>query len=201
MYRSNTKLMKIEIKKIQFGAEGSHQETLNFACDVFINGIKAVSAHNSGHGGSTHLTCYAGQHDLLAEAFKWAKAQPDVELGAEYGGGTLPNSLESMVDTLVDDIYNEKHLAKVTSKEKAKLMKKTSNCIIIADLKKLEGYRYIKLKWDINEHIVEKKNPKAIECILTVLREKIPTIAKGEEIINTNIAHLVAQVKAELKLA
>lgn len=70
--------MEITVKNLKI-AEFASEETLCFEATVYIDGVRAFTAYNQGHGGCNmyHPVNEKGR-ELLAAAEKWAKEQPEV---------------------------------------------------------------------------------------------------------------------------
>jgi len=118
--------MKIELRKISYNARLS-QETNAFAADVYIDGVKAGTAENAGHGGSTNV--FLGAKQKEAEAF--CAAMPPVDCH----GTKLEMDLELYIGELL-----EKHLVE---KEQKRWIK-TKLCFRLTG-DKVGEYRTIKL--------------------------------------------------------
>lgn len=109
--------MNIELKRLSV-SERLSQETLAFAADVWIDGKKAGTAENSGHGGNTNV--WINDPTLRAAAETYAKSLPArvstaAELGLtekqfkEFGyGKPLPMDLESLIDNMAADQHAKK---------------------------------------------------------------------------------------------
>lgn len=101
--------MKFEIKNVAHSAKLS-QETNAFACDVIVDGKRAGTARNTGHGGNTMVLLDDLRPSERKAAEEWAAAQPP----KEYEGFALPVTLESIIDDLVFEfIHNKAVLAQL----------------------------------------------------------------------------------------
>lgn len=90
--------MRIELKKVTYSAALS-EETNAFTADIWINGKKAGTARNSGHGGCTDIS----PHALCIEINEYAKTLPMRDIGSAVGAAPMmrPQSDESIVDGLL----------------------------------------------------------------------------------------------------
>lgn len=108
--------MKIELKRFTSNARLS-QETTAFAADVWVDGKKAGTAENDGHGGATFVHLDRSVRDAV-EAHGKALVPPEYK---DFTGGA-----EWIVDQLVEaelqkksDKAFAKKIAKADAKEKA----------------------------------------------------------------------------------
>lgn len=149
----------IELKKVKFGAAHSHQETINFVADVFINNECVGYAENQGCGGSTSVRAnhpYDINQHIICTADDYFRSLPkkyNEEFKMEFG-----TSLEDEVDNIIGDLFNQKELDKLMKR----LTKKTSNHLILLNPEK---DRTIEVKYNktIEDYL---SNPKGREIIL-----------------------------------
>lgn len=162
--------MKIELKNVKF-SEHLSEETNAFTADIYVNGVKAGYAKNSGHGGCTDCRAHFEHKDLFAQAEKFLSSLPPKKLP----GYTF--ELESNMENLVDELF-EKWLKE---KDNKKLEKKMERCVLV---KRLSG--------DINSFSYPKT--KLSELPLVKLQSMYDTIKKqlkqGEIFLNTNLEKL-----------
>lgn len=124
---------KIELRNIKIN-EAFSQETTMFNADIYVDGIKVASAHNSGHGGATHYIPYDGKSTQLQELENYCLSLPkgfSEELDFEYD-----MNLESFIDNLV--------YAELLKRDAKKLEKKMVNRILFGNKNKKGSYYEIK---------------------------------------------------------
>lgn len=83
------------------------QETNAFTADVWINGKKAGTAENAGHGGETCV--YLHPKELQQEAEAYARSLPPLDLGE---GTLIPTTLDMLVDDLLTQHLHNNAVAK-----------------------------------------------------------------------------------------
>jgi hypothetical protein len=161
--------MKIELKKISF-SERMSEETNCFVADLYINGKRVGECKNDGRGGCTNYYGTEKYHsDIIKEAEAYCKTLPKVK----YGDMEWEQSLEGVIDQLLEDYLKAKE-----EKKKANLMKKA---ILVGDPNG-NGYAYYRYKVEL------RTLPKAVlQKHLDGYRAKLK---KGEVILNTNLAEL-----------
>src|SRR5207244_27276 len=100
-------VVKVELKRLSI-SERLSQETTAFAADIWIDGKKAGTAENAGHGGNTtvHVTDRA-----LAQRLRDFGA---TQVPAEYKNFTPGD--EWVVDDLVEKVRAAKETARVAKK-------------------------------------------------------------------------------------
>lgn len=101
--------MKVELKKLQIVNRLS-QETICFAADVFVNGRKAGTAENAGHGGNT--TVWFMDKAVAASVDAHAKSLLPAEM-KEY---KFLNPTEWLIDDLVHKHFEAKELLRVAKR-------------------------------------------------------------------------------------
>lgn len=97
--------MQIELRKVSHNARLS-EETNAFWAEVWIDGVKAGSARNDGHGGCTFIEPHALRDRLAA----YAKTLPAIVSDIVMKGDNDPFRYDPTAETLVDDAL-EQHLA------------------------------------------------------------------------------------------
>jgi hypothetical protein len=182
--KTTTATPVIEVKKVAFGAEATHQETLNFQCDVYVDGLKTAWASNSGRGGQTNVRPYdaAGARERFNAASAYCATLPEHEF----------EPLESFIDDLVNDIYNQKQREKEMKSFQRKFVKEV---IIVNEEQYKDGtftdYRRIQYKMpiaDILKHPVGKVRFK--EQLAKAKKELRP----GEAIVNPDLQDLLKEL-------
>ena len=109
--------MKITVKNVKV-AEFASEETLCFEATVYIDGVRAFTAHNDGHGGCDMYRAVSPEGaKLLDKAEEWAKSQPEIE--SDVGGGRMfkyQPDLEHFVGAAVTDYRLEKAIKRKKKK-------------------------------------------------------------------------------------
>ena len=103
--------MKIEIKKL-YTNERFSEETLCFQCDVYVNGKKAFTADNAGHGGCNDYHAFDGQGGALDAACTYAKSLP----AEVYCGLTLPSNLDGLINEMIERVQANKIIKRILKK-------------------------------------------------------------------------------------
>lgn len=100
----------IELKRISF-SERLSQETNAFAADIWVDGVKAGNAENSGHGGNTNCSLHLLPVEKRREIEAYLKAQPPKVYPAsgDMKEFSVPMDLEVVVDNLFEAWLAEKH--------------------------------------------------------------------------------------------
>lgn len=99
--------MKVELRNIQYFAAGT-QETPCFKATVYVDGVRAGTAENSGHGGSTLVQPQTLSDQLTA----WGDTQPEVVTNYKIRGELFryKRRAEHIIDDLVTDWLIERDL-------------------------------------------------------------------------------------------
>ena len=161
--------MKIELKKIEF-SERMSEETNCFIADLYIDGVKAGECKNDGHGGCTdYYGIEKRQTELIRQAEEYCKTLPDID----YGTFKIKNSLEHVIDQLLED-----HLK---AKETAKMKRKMKTCVLVGIPNGL-NYGYYNFKRPLSS-VPKPQLQASIDRIKAKLHE-------GEVILNTNLEAL-----------
>lgn len=95
--------MNIELKNIKI-CQFASEETLCFEAVGYINGKRAFTVHNEGHGGCNSY--HALDADLLRQAEEWAKAQPRIKTNIKddkdpSGFWHMDSDLDAIVDEML----------------------------------------------------------------------------------------------------
>jgi len=114
--------MKIELKKIKYAAFLS-QETSAFTAEIWIDGKKAGTASNEGHGGATDV--WVSDPALATQASLYAKSLPPLPSTSTLADGTplFPNGLSMDLELLIDGLLEDHLQAKDAAKQEKKLAK------------------------------------------------------------------------------
>ena len=162
--------MKIELKNVKF-SEHLSEETNAFTADIYVNGVKAGYAKNSGQGGCTDCRAHFEHRDLFAQAEKYLSTLPPTKLP----GYTF--ELESNMENLVDELF-EKWLKEQANK---KVAKKMESAIIIL----LENGNMNLISWP-----KRKLSEVPLQNLQAVYDKTKNNLKPREEIINTNLEKL-----------
>lgn len=90
--------MKIELKNVKYAAFNS-EETHCFSATLFIDGVKAGTVRNEGHGGSDDFHPW----ELEKRIDEYAKTLPPIDCTTFGGQGTMSSS----ASILIGDLMNE----------------------------------------------------------------------------------------------
>ena len=184
---TTTQNLEIQLKNVKLGASFMHQETINFAADIYLNGKKIGFAFNDGQGGCTHCTPDGRENfAILNEVEKHYLAKPAVKY-EDYGGGELKYSLDYFIDEEVGKLMDAREIAKVNKK----IAKYMINHIVIGNEEKykagkLEEYRIVKYLYPIAT-IIEKAPTKLKEALVN----HIAKLGKGEAILNPELQPMI----------
>jgi hypothetical protein len=162
--------MKIELKNVKF-SEHLSEETNAFTADIYINGVKAGYAKNSGHGGCTDCRAHFEHKDLFAKAEKHLLTLPPKKLP----GYTF--ELESNMENLVDELFENW----LKAKDNKKLEKKMESNFLV---RRADGN--IALSGWKNRTLAQMPLP-ALQMTYDNIKKQLKT---GETIINTNLEKL-----------
>lgn len=100
--------MKIELRRFSHSPRLSH-ETVAFAADVYVDGVKRGTAENEGQGGPNSIHPLA----LHLEIDAYAKTLPP----CEAYGATLSYDADFLMSTIVQNVLVEKDLTKALKKK------------------------------------------------------------------------------------
>lgn len=121
--------MKIEIKRLSVNHRLS-EETLNFACDVWVDGKKVGEATNHGTGGPTNVHLPRELRDAVAahavafladrpDVVRYTADSPCVLDGKAKVGDPVGDPTEYMIDTMVHE-EDERRIVEKERKRTAK---------------------------------------------------------------------------------
>ncbi len=102
--------MKIELRRFSHSPRLSH-ETVAFAADVWVDGVKRGTAENEGQGGPNNIH----PRELAAEIDAYAKTLPPAP--PMFGGGPLSYDADFLMSTIVSNLLLEKDLTKLLKKK------------------------------------------------------------------------------------
>ncbi len=171
--------MKIELKGIHYSAQLS-EETSAFSANLYINGYKAATTSNRGHGGSTDYTPFNEKgRQLIKEAEAYCKSLPPEKYTVGGEEHQLDMNLELYMDNLLTDYLKEKDLQQFR-----KEIKKTSNTQIVIGLPD-QYFRTLNIKMAIS---VILNDPTRKSLLIAILKDNIlPRMQEDERVLNTNI--------------
>lgn len=178
----NIKAMNIELRNIKI-YEKLSEETIAFSANIYINGVNAGQADNTGHGGPTSYGYNSAKgKKLLDEAEAYCQTLPAEVLHDTPSKGktvTIQMNLENYIDNLVSAHQQKKYLEKFH-----KRMNKDQQYAIIFGIAD-QQYRKLKFPLPLTEML---KLPKGIAAIKKAIQEDIfPRLKDGEKILNTNL--------------
>ncbi len=163
--------MKIELKRISFN-ERLSDETNCFVADLYIDGKKAGECKNDGRGGCTDYYGIEKQTtDIIEKAEEYCKTLPNVKCGEHEWGQTL----EGVIDQLLDDYLKVKEKKKIEKQMESKIMFGVPN-----------GYSYQTIGWKGKK--LSEINKITLQMNLNEIRKKY--CKDGVVILNTNLESL-----------
>lgn len=171
--------MKIELKNIHFSEQLS-EETNAFSANLYIEGIKAGSTSNRGHGGpTTYQVADERGRKLIADAEVYCGSLPPEKFSEGGRDHELKMDLERYIDNLLDKYLDEKELQKFQRK-----LEKAMDRGIVAGIPD-QSFEV----WQFNQPMGKiLQNPKGPDIIKnTIIKNIIPVLTEGKIIMNTNI--------------
>lgn len=105
---------RVTLKAVKYSASLS-QETAAFTADVIFDGKRIAHAHNNGCGGMTLVSPYDGKGSDVAEAERYVAQFQNICGKHDFGMHTL----DSMVDSLLDDYLIRRDLTKLLKSKTA----------------------------------------------------------------------------------
>lgn len=150
--------MKIELKKLSINLRMS-EETTCFVADLYIDGLKAGTAENTGKGGMTSIKAYKpGEYELTQKA-------------------------EAYLESFIDDLVYAEDLKKQRDAINKRIQK---DCIksICWGSDPLNGWRMMKYTHPLSEML---KSTQGIEVIKRGIEAARKDMKPGEKILNTNL--------------
>ena len=167
--------MKIELKSIKF-SEAMSEETNAFTANIYINGKKIGYCKNTGQGGCTDYNSNTPKdRKTIAEAEAYCTALPKTK----WKNMEFNQSLESVIDTLLEDWLK--------AKEIKKFEKKMLKAILVGSPdENRAGYSYYGFKIALSKIPV-----KPLQNAVNRIKAKLKT---GDVILNTNLKELGIEV-------
>jgi hypothetical protein len=171
--------MKIELKNIHH-SEGLSEETNAFSANLYIDGKMAGTASNRGYGGSTDYRADdENGRKLISDAEIYCQGLPPGKFNSNGKDHFFDMDLEGYIDGLVDKYLQEKDSKQFQNKIKRDMEKG----IVVGIPNK--SYTLWKFTILIEKLLVHPKGPDLLKNALT--KDIIPTLTKGNIILNTNI--------------
>lgn len=171
--------MKIELKNIQH-SEALSEETYAFSASLYINDIKAGTASNRGHGGSTDYDALNDRgRQLIREAEDYCKTLPPEKFKSGEREYTIDSNLENYIDNLLTKHLQQKDLQKFRS-QADRAMEKS----ILVGIPN-HSFRTLTFKMPIGMLLVHPNGPNILRDVIAT--KVIPNLKEGEQVLNTNI--------------
>ena len=171
--------MKVTVKNVKFGP--TSQETLNFACDVYIDGVYVGYAYNEGCGGMTSVRPHGDNWELVIAAEKHFATLPKyTPKGYDF---QLQPSLDDTIDNIVNEMWDEKEKKKFLNK----IGKLSTKNLVIVNKEMTEAWS-VGWKGHNIEDMAHTPNGKA--AITKALLQVKSKMKEGERIFNTNLKDL-----------
>ena len=171
--------MQIELKniKIGFGSE----ETLNYEGYIYVDGNKVAYAHNDGHGAMTDITALTVElRAMVTLAEEYCAKIKDEEYSA-HAQATRYHSLDSFIDSLA--------YAYETNRKLERLQKKN---VMYGD-PKTDTFTTVSWKGKtIAQMLADEKLRGTLKRQLQTILAKLKP---NETIMNTNLSHLLTELK------
>ncbi|KPH13332.1 hypothetical protein [Chryseobacterium sp. ERMR1:04] len=171
--------MKIELKNIQY-SEALSEETNAFAANLYIEGKKAGTASNRGHGGSTDYQAVdENGKKLIAKAETYCKSLPSEKFKSGGKDYMFEMNLENYIDKLLDKYLQAKDLKRFQKR----IEKEMERGIVVGIPDK--SYSVWRFKMPLANYL---KNASGLQIIkMALINEIIPSLTKDKIIMNTNI--------------
>ena len=183
--------MKIELKNVKINLTFS-EETIMFKCDLAINGIIVGDAENDGRGGCTFYSAknydmkkhtflsdeiQKRNRDMVAQAEAYCKTLPKTTYDFGNGIHEFEQTLESVINNLIDEEVNKK--------ERKKFEKQMANAIMWG---KPNGHSYtqVKFKMPLNQIPIAK--------LQSVINKYKQEFEEGDIFLNTNLEELGVKI-------
>jgi hypothetical protein len=160
--------MKIELRKISTN-ERMSEETTCFVADLYLDGKKVGECHNNGHGGCTDYHGIDLRHsDTIKKMEDYCKSLPKVQ----YQGSEWEQSLEGVIDELVEEHLKQKELKKIEKFMEKSIMFGVPN-----------GFSYQRMSW--GKKLLSEIPLPHLQREVDKIREKY--CKNGVVILNTNL--------------
>ncbi|ANF52997.1 hypothetical protein A0O34_21820 [Chryseobacterium glaciei] len=171
--------MKIELKSIQY-SEKLSEETNAFSANLYIDGIKAGTASNRGHGGPTTYRAddQKGQK-LIDDAEVYCRSLPSEKFSEGGRDHELKMDLELYIDNLLDKYLQEKEMQKFQGK-----LEKAMVTGIVAGVPD-RSFEVWQFTMPIEKILQHPRGPEMIKN--SIIKDIIPVLTGGKIIMNTNI--------------
>lgn len=119
-----SKQTTIELKKVNIFLPGS-EETICFTCEIYVDGQKAGTAENSGHGGCTFYRSLEGKKGLIKKAESFCASLPDMvnKIEGLKEDFVTKMDLEHFIDNLIDEEVIKKEQAKADKRMNSEMKK------------------------------------------------------------------------------
>lgn len=186
----------VEIKKLQYFAAGS-QETNNFVCDVWVNGLKFGDASNEGHGGPTSISPDSRNYsDLRAIDYYFKSLPPIIDKDFLFEGKPfeMPQSFENEVDRLVDEFINAKEKAKFAKKMEKNML----TALVVGDGE--STYWMIKYQWPMEKVMTDVMARLRLKQTISKYVKSGEINSTDKRVLNTNLSHeMLVHLNYELK--
>lgn len=113
--------MEITVKNVKI-AEFASEETLCFEATVYVDGKRAFTAHNDGHGGANYYyPLTGGNRDAIKSVEKYAATLPEIETtlpaidGSDHCFSYQPD-IDHLVNEAVEDFQIQKDVKRLLKK-------------------------------------------------------------------------------------
>lgn len=166
--------MKISLKKIKH-LKSLSEGTQAFSADLYVDGIRVGSARNRGHGGSTDYIPSVGKREIITRAEKYCESLPGVKKKFGDKSFTYKQSLETVIDSIVNDFIERK-----VESDFERKMKKVMLTGIVVGVKGADSYTVYKL---FKGQTIAGLDKNKLEAFIMSVKSKLLT---GESILNTN---------------
>jgi len=171
--------MKIELKNI-YHIEQLSEETNAFSASLYINGVKAGTTSNQGHGGPTDYHAYNEKgRELIKQAEEYCKTLPPEKFTAGGEEHSIDMDLELFIDGLLSKHLQEKALQSF----RRKIDKAMEQSIVIGVPD--QSFKTLRFKMDIGMLLVHPNGPNVLQDVIA--KRVIPNLENGEMVLNTNI--------------
>lgn len=192
----NLKKLDVTVKNVKFGPSRLSRETMNFVCDVVLDGKVVAHAYNDGHGAQTHVGANKQENYqtvLDIEAYYLSLDPTPYEATEDYPAGEFPSTLDWHIDMLVADIKQ----ATEDKKRQTAFMNKTKKTflekVVIGDMEAfkngtLQTFRTAKFAYRLEAILL---SPSLVDKIKPEIKRLIGNLKEGESILNTNLSEII----------
>ena len=184
----NTNVMDIQLKGI-YVSEKMSEETTAFKSNLYINNVKAGTADNDGHGGSTFYQADDQRgRQLIKEAEDWCKKMPPITMDYYSNDGqvvTVPMTLEHYIDNLVSEHLKQKDAIRFQKM----VQKHMPNSILYGT----PGGDLFSMGFKVPISAL-LQSERGINGLKKAIQQKVlPALKEGHIILNTNIPSEIVQ--------